>query len=91
MAQDRIILRGVARELTEEELLSVAGGEEVYTGGDDGGGGGGGGDYGGDYGGGDYGGGGGSYAGITGPQPTQKVSSQDPNGPMDEDKSAADF
>jgi hypothetical protein len=83
--KDRIVLHRAARDLTDEELNIVSGGEYEDTGDDSGGGGGGG--WGGDWGGG-WGGGG---AGITGGQPTTKVSSQDPNGPMDQDTSALDF
>lgn len=86
MKHDRIILRGTARELSKEELQIVSGGEEVPI--DGGGGDNPGGDGGGGYGGGDDGG---SGAGVTPGQPTQKLSSQDPNGPMDEDKSALDW
>jgi len=82
----RIILRTVARDLTDEEIQVVSGGDwssnwddpedPGYDPGP------------GDSGGGpDYGGG----AGLTGGQPTKKVSSTDPHGPMDEDTSVADW
>ena len=82
--KDRIVLRNVATVLTDDEVKLVSGGDEIVPpdDGDDGGGPG----YG--YGGG-YGGGGGTS--LTGGQTTQKVSSEDPNGPLDEDKSVADF
>ncbi|MBV6320218.1 hypothetical protein [Duganella violaceipulchra] len=83
---NRIILRQAARDLTTEELDLVSGGtdEDMPPDWDNGGGsGGGGGEHTGSH------GGGGGW--MTPGQPTKKVSSQDPNGPMDEDKSSGDF